>query len=120
MSVNCWKDKTDFEINAAVTDILNNIDCESSEFDRFFASLRLLDLDDGKFNPCNNPSDAWPIIIDNKISLMNDGDTWEASIDFDGELLVHGTDETLSEYYEDKNPLRAAMIVYLEIKGVKP
>lgn len=23
----------------------------------------------GEFNPCNNPSDAWPIIVDNEISI---------------------------------------------------
>lgn len=106
-----WKDKADFEINAAVTDILNNIDCESSEFDRFFASLRLLDLDDGKFNPCNNPSDAWPIIIENEISTVFMCDDWECH------ALENG-DEAFNTI--DENALRAAMIVYLKINGVKP
>ena len=65
---------------------------------------------------CNNPSDAWPIIIKNKVSIMNDLDLWEASIDFDGDLEKHGTDEVLTKHYEHANPLRAAMIVYLMLQ----
>jgi len=98
-----WKEKTDFEINKAVAEIVSK-----SSFDASFDAHI-------EFNPCKNPSDAWQIIVQNKISIMNDGDTWEASIDFDGDLEKHGTDETLSKYYEDKNPLRAAMIAFLMI-----
>jgi hypothetical protein len=62
---------------------------------------------------CNNPSDAWPIIVENKISLLESSGEWEASIDFEGVEEIHGTDEMLSKFTGHKNPLRAAMIVYL-------
>lgn len=62
----------------------------------------------GKYMPtfdyCNNPSDAWAIIVDNEIVVHPDKHTTSLA-----EV------ETLTHYisYEDKNPLRAAMIVFL-------
>lgn len=59
------------------------------------------------FNPCNNPADAWPIITDSMISIRpvgNDGQLWEAA----------GMDGMKADY--DKNPLRAAMVVFLMVK----
>ena len=59
------------------------------------------------FNPCNNPADAWPVIIDSMISIRpvgNDGQLWEAS----------GMDGMKADY--GKNPLRSAMIVFLLMK----
>lgn len=60
-----------------------------------------------KFNPCNNPADAWPIIAENKISIyaMSDVDTrgkWGAEAFYPNEA-----------YHFNDNPLRAAMIVFL-------
>lgn len=55
----------------------------------------------------NNPADAWPIIISSMISIRpvgNDGQLWEAS----------GMDGMKADY--DKNPLRAAMVVFLMMK----
>ena len=51
---------------------------------------------------CNNPSDAWPIILESKASLnpYDNSDEWFATTD-------------TSFFVDDKNPLRAAMIVYL-------
>ena len=54
---------------------------------------------------CNNPADAWPIIVENKIRL-----TPRISDDRWGALYV----PLLLEHH-DENPLRAAMIVYLMI-----
>ena len=59
------------------------------------------------FNPCNNPADAWPIIVDNKITVhapmrYDKPQEWLA---FD----VHDSDTD----FKDTNPLRAAMIVFL-------
>ena len=52
---------------------------------------------------CNNPSDAWPIIFENEISLVvvEDG-VWVARFG--------------SVFDESSNPLRSAMIVYLMIE----
>ncbi|MCP4321484.1 MAG: DUF2591 domain-containing protein [Alteromonadales bacterium] len=52
---------------------------------------------------CNNPSDAWPIIVDNRITVAPYDDAsqgWSATYD-------------TSFFIDDDNPLRAAMIVYL-------
>ena len=68
-----------------------------------------------QFDPCNNPTDAWPIILEykigiNTIGIKGDEDrVWWAELTFD----VYGD----NHYAEDKNPLRAAMIVYLMMEG---
>ena len=56
---------------------------------------------------CNNPADAWPVIISSMISIRpvgHDGKLWEAA----------GMDGMKADY--DKNPLRAAMVVFLMMK----
>lgn len=60
------------------------------------------------YDPCNNPADAWPIIIENGISIVKSPDgTWGAS------------DLYRNINYWDKNPLRAAMIVFLMMEEEK-
>ena len=61
-----------------------------------------------KFDPCNNPADAWPIITNNFISVIPSAhrDIWFA----DGQ----GGETTF-----DTNPLRAAMIVFLKMNEDK-
>ena len=58
------------------------------------------------FNPCNNPADAWPIIVDNKISLTCHHSRGEWSAVFNAENIC----------FHANNPLRAAMIVFLKMK----
>lgn len=73
-----------------------------------------------KFDPCNNPADAWPIIADSSISLIKCGDSWlaaEKGYGYDG--IIGGDD--FCGYgsgvgIEGKNPLRCAMIVFLMMK----
>lgn len=65
---------------------------------------------------CNKPADAWPIIVANKISILIDEtvDYWSSALvhDFcDADAFSHGT--------SDNNPLRAAMIVYLQMMEQK-
>lgn len=67
------------------------------------------------FNPCNNPADAWPIITGNHISLMyaeSLGEWCAGKPDW-----VDGCEWQLDMDVLDKNPLRAAMIVFLMIQG---
>lgn len=59
---------------------------------------------------CNNPADAWPIIVDKKICLAfdvfaepHDGGVWIAAPAYGWE----------KERVRHDNPLRAAMIVFL-------
>lgn len=58
---------------------------------------------------CNNPADAWPIIVGNAIGVMpfkkGEAEAWSLSAG----LLSNTT-------VKDKNPLRAAMIVYLMLQ----
>ena len=60
-----------------------------------------------RFNPCNNPADAWPIIVANKISINHwlSGE-WTAD-SFGGDFVFSDT------------PLRAAMITYLMMKDAE-
>ncbi|MCK7175989.1 DUF2591 domain-containing protein [Enterobacter cloacae] len=65
-------------------------------------------FDPGRFDPCNNPADAWPIIADNHIGIApypSEAFAWSSR---------HGMASDLST--EDKNPLRAAMVVFLMMK----
>ena len=67
----------------------------------------------GKLNFCSNPSDAWPIILDTGIELspMFRGE-WCAS------YVDHYTYDEAPIYSAQsvhENPLRAAMIVYLNV-----
>ena len=57
------------------------------------------------FDYCNNPSDAWSVMEENKIGIAFVNGEWRAS------SVMAGYHE-----YSDKNALRAAMIVYLMMK----
>jgi hypothetical protein len=58
---------------------------------------------------CNNPSDAWPIIVGNCIGIYpNDSD------DFVGWVAYSDQDSDVDN--KSANPLRAAMIVFLKMK----
>ena len=61
----------------------------------------------GVFDPCNNPSDAWPIIVENKISIGSSSDAWISGSRIFGTQVL------------DKNPLRAAMICFLKMKDAE-
>lgn len=66
------------------------------------------------FNPCNNPADAWPIIVDNGISLecivVNRHEkTWRAQL----------KPAYVKHRVNHKNPLRAAMVVFLMMQESK-
>lgn len=67
---------------------------------------------------CNNPADAWPIILKHRISISfdesNEGDEaaeW-VTASADG-------DENFSGYLKCGQALRAAMIVYLQLQEAK-
>ncbi|HHS3622995.1 TPA: phage protein NinX family protein [Proteus mirabilis] len=73
-----------------------------------------------EFNPCNNPSDAMPIIIENNISLhaphLRGG--WMAECTGSSDDVNDGFQ---ADYFDahNKNPYRAAMEVFLMIKGAE-
>ena len=66
---------------------------------------KLITLNDTHSLSINNQSDMWPLIVDNKIDIchIDSHEIWKAFAIKDGEIVSH----------EDKNPLRAAAIVFL-------
>ena len=94
----------DFEINKLVALSIGGFESED-----IFQLQGVIFKRHGKFqysffDPCNNPSDAWPIIVENKIGFREYDGWWEAR-------------SYIPEYAIcDKSPLRAAMIVYLMMK----
>lgn len=67
-----------------------------------------------KFDPCNNPADAWPIITENRISIV-----WDCSEDASAEWwnAFDQFDDCRVQY--QSIPLRAAMIVFLMMQENK-
>lgn len=97
-----YNDMSDFEINKAVAEALGvrGFHCENvgGGSALLFTNWKELDY-------CNNPSDAWPIIVENRIT-----------IEFGYSHPVRVFHETMEGDYingDDDNPLRSAMIVYL-------
>lgn len=69
---------------------------------------------------CNNPADAWPIIVENKISIVPLDKDWIAMpLDkaIDGITGDYDVCFYAQEGETDKNPLRCAMIVFLMMQG---
>jgi hypothetical protein len=83
-----------------------------------------LTLDD--FDPCKNPSDAWPIIVENEMSIWAVSETdYEIGMHYStGEWMAYcvksmdGESCVSDDGFEasDQNPLRAAMICFLKMK----
>ena len=75
------------------------------------------------FDFCNNPADAWPIIVANKISIVSLDNKWIAApvdtvidgITGDSEVCFYASSDSVV----DVNPLRAAMIVFLMMQDSK-
>lgn len=67
---------------------------------------------------CNNPADAWPIISDNRISLMYDKSTEEGN-DAQWCLASSPCDKYIVDYVSESKLLRAAMIVFLMMQDEK-
>lgn len=101
-----FEEMSDFEINEAVAGHVS--DCFAMKMKDGSSKFNYIEMEqDEEFNPCNNPADAWPIIVENNICIHQ------------GEFPVAFL---LNDYWEsrkeamNKNPLRAAMIVFLKMK----
>ena len=104
-----YKEMSDFEVNGYVSMHMHGfswiefVDGRAShvkcgnERSPGFAMIEVSDY-------CNNPSDAWTIIMENKITIFSPNDTHDDS------LWMAELDEF--HMFSDK-PLRAAMIVFL-------
>lgn len=104
--MNKYRDKSDFEINKAVAVNVNGADAVVEKFGRIY----IID-EDGiamvSFDPCNNPADAMPIIIENGISSLFNDDEWICSVPYTEFLSIN------------ENLYRAAMEVFLMIKDAE-
>ena len=97
---------SDFEINKEVATLMCGSECVVGHAQRkVIITTGIAGYVLCHFDPCNNPSDAWPIIDENGIGLAFVNGEWRAS------SVMAGYHE-----YSDKNALRAAMIVYLMMK----
>lgn len=67
------------------------------------------------YDYCNNPEDAVPIIVENRIGTIPapDNGLWKAA------HRKVGNDDAPYQFTQDKNPLRAAMIVFLKMNEDK-
>lgn len=110
---------SNFEINMAVIEINkeSRISGEVVKYPHFAdgSSVGLYHKDGDYyewFNYCNNPSDAWPIMKESLIGVTPDEDG--VTMRFYGDWTARAHCKNLQ--FTDKNPLRAAMIVYLMMK----
>ncbi|ELW9235632.1 TPA: phage protein NinX family protein [Proteus mirabilis] len=103
--MNKYTELSDFEINKKVSELIfisDEYEVESSLFGH-------VTVNDEIYDPCNNPSDAMPIIIENKIGLspMYHSNKWTADcLDYDFMSV-------------NKNPYRGAMEVFLMMKDTE-
>ncbi|MDR7940140.1 DUF2591 family protein [Enterobacter soli] len=100
--------RPEFKIQNGYVSFLND-EGEKTGFGRFYYKNNFPDY-------CNNPADAWPIIVESKIMLSPHcaDDEWKAQIHL-GRVGIF--DNYASAW--NKNPLRAAMIVFLMIQEAK-
>ena len=116
-----WSKLSDHEIDCMVVDTLGFLsDCHIG---KDMITRHCIDgavLHRGhEVSYCKNWSDIGSLIDYHKISLINDGDKWEAEITYMANVGAHQTEEECSYFHTDENPKRAAAIVYLISKGVK-
>lgn len=93
-----YTEMTDFEINKAVAAA-----CLAEWYDNGTCVIKCNDDDRSIFQPCNSWADAGPLILINRIGLEPaiKGSVWVAQNGY------------FKNAEADKNPLRAAMIVFL-------
>ncbi|MBU9829863.1 DUF2591 family protein [Rahnella sp. FC061912-K] len=75
-----------------------------------------------RFNPCNYPADAWPIIYGNLITIEPDYefiDESEAEVFPTGLWIAERSGNHEFLQHVNESPLRAAMIVYLMMKDAE-
>lgn len=113
-----YEDMSDFEINKAVALIVG------ATFNDDGAPVRFVECDTGayadfneiEFDPCNNPYDAWPIIDESNITIINDHPSMRVAVN-DAAGYYNGFSGIIASF--DENGFRAAMIVFLKMNEDK-
>ena len=122
-----YEDMSDHEINMAVTCIENNCQGWSVLGDNSGFYHCGVDgngyYEQAALDYCNNPSDAWPIIVENAISIQPVHDVAAGGYYKLSEIkywTAWATNrQSVDSFTEDKNPLRAAMICFLKMKDAE-
>lgn len=123
-----YSELSDFEINCLVAGSLGNISVSRPKDELSGSSVSYFVQASNGLNKvgeivvceievkkdfCNNPSDAWPIIVEHGISIVKDRNRlWWADANA---YWVDGVEWQI-DGESNQNPLRAAMIVYLMMK----
>lgn len=109
---------SDFEINKRVAQLHGGFALTLAVHDEPLSGKA---FEPGRFDPCNNISDAWPIMLENKISLMwqTAEKDWCAWANGDLEEGCWDWKYCPDDYYVHASPLRAAMIVFLKMQEGK-
>lgn len=95
---------SDFEINTAVA---------TSQFGNWREDADICQrITSKRIDYCNNPTDAWPIIVGSKINIRFGAEGMACEAQF----MQYGHESV--ECY-NSNPLRAAMIVFLMMKDAE-
>ncbi|USR66137.1 DUF2591 family protein [Providencia stuartii] len=123
--MNKYTELSDFEINKKVADLIGATPYPTGLTE--YHSPAVCGMENaiiiksprkvGSFDPCNNPADAMPIIIDNGISIIFDTGckAWVAGI----ACWVDGCEWQVSHEVERMNQYRAAMELFLLIKDAE-
>ncbi|MBW5406827.1 DUF2591 domain-containing protein [Morganella morganii] len=116
--MNKYRDKSDFEINKAAAVSLST----EFQFDDIRKKLYTDIFRNTEIDYCNNPADAMPIIIENKITVAYDKlyETWCAhvgSVMSDDVGWGYSIEPAIN--YCDDNYYRAAMICFLMMKDTE-
>ena len=120
-----YNEMSDFEINKLVAMTIEGVDFDTAGNAKYAVDCFIKSLDGesvnvlwtgnkeySSFNPCNNPADMWPLIVENKIDVcfIDSANSWTSFGLTKNKLLVDSSGD---------NPLRAAAIVYLMLKDAE-
>lgn len=100
-----YEDMSDFEIN-----------CQVAKANNWTSKSFVHEIHSGKWNPCQNPADAWPIIFKHEIDVIQNNGQDCALATNSAVMMFRGDDVFICQH---ENPLRAAMIVFLMMNDGK-
>ena len=111
-----YEEMSDFEINSEVAKHKFEVFSACHDGSRVNGNVR---VNGDEFDPCNNPSDAWPIIWSNGISIVNDETCKFATINAQESCEPMGSDAFEVAIAGKVGPMRAAMICFLKMKDAE-
>lgn len=96
---------SDFEIN-----------CKVAKANNWTSKSFLHEIHSGEWNPCQNAADAWHIIDENNITIINDHPEIRYAVN---NLNAYRNGDNNCIVKSDPNGLRAAMIVFLMMQDAR-